>query len=186
MTKRPSKRSETRLRILAAAADLLQKQGVQATSPDDIIEASNTGKGQFYHYFKNKEGLMHEIRQSHLEAIRTGSASVKYDVESREDLEHWFVAHLELQKRFRMTRGCPFGTIGNGLTGPDDLIRQNLSLIFEVVAAIARVPALHRRRLAYESLLRLPWFSAAAWNGIRKRIRVRFAAESQHICPISP
>lgn len=32
-----------------------------------------------------------------------------------------------------MTRGCPFGTIGNEVTENDELIRQDLSLIFEIV-----------------------------------------------------
>lgn len=98
-----------------------------------VIEVSSTGKGQFYHYFKNKEGLVHQVLQTHLEAIRTGSAPVKYEIQSWQDLEQWFVAHVELQKRFRMTRGCPFGTIGNEVTENDELIRQDLSLIFEVV-----------------------------------------------------
>ena len=31
------------------------------------------------------------------------------------------------------TRGCPFGTIGNEVTENDELIRQDLNLIFEVV-----------------------------------------------------
>ena len=133
MPKATGNRSETRLRIIAAAADLFHKQGVHATSPDDIIDASGTGKGQFYHYFKSKEGLVHEVLQTHLEAIRSGSAPLKYDIESWEDLERWFSAHLELQERFRMTRGCPFGTIGNEVTENDELIRQDLCLIFEVV-----------------------------------------------------
>jgi hypothetical protein len=32
-----------------------------------------------------------------------------------------------------MTRGCPFGTVGNGVTDKDELIRQDLSHIFEIV-----------------------------------------------------
>jgi hypothetical protein len=32
-----------------------------------------------------------------------------------------------------MTRSCPFGTIGNEVTENDELIRQDLCLIFEVV-----------------------------------------------------
>jgi len=125
--------AETRERIIQAAADLFHKQGVHATSPDEVIEKSNTGKGQFYHYFKNKEGLVHEVLQTHLEAIRTGTAPLKYDIESWDDLERWFMAQVALQKRFRMKRGCPFGTIGNEVTENDELIRQDLSLIFEVV-----------------------------------------------------
>ena len=133
MTKRSNQGTETRLRIIAAAADLFHKQGIHATSPDDVIEASSTGKGQFYHYFKSKEGLVHEVLQTHLEAIRTGSAPIKYDIKSWTDLERWFRAHLELQKSFRMTRGCPLGTVGNEVTENDELIRQDLCLIFEVV-----------------------------------------------------
>src|SRR5258708_21864869 len=133
MPVRSLKGADTRLRIIQAAADLCHKQGVHATSPDEVIEASDTGKGQFYHYFKNKEGLVHEVLQAHLDAIRTGTAPLQYEIESWEDLERWFAAHVELQKHFRMTRGCPFGTIGNEVTANDELIRQDLTLIFEVV-----------------------------------------------------
>jgi len=125
--------AQTRLRIIEAAADLFHQQGIRATSPDDVIDASGTGKGQFYHYFKNKEGLIHEVLQTHLESIRTGNAPVKYDVNSWQELEQWFLAQLELQKSFNMTRGCPLGTVGNEVTENDPLIRQDLSLIFEVV-----------------------------------------------------
>jgi AcrR family transcriptional regulator len=118
--------------MIRAAADLFHKQGVRATSPEQVIAASATGKGQFYHYFKNKEGLVHEVLQTHLEAIKTGAAPVNYEISSWEDLEQWFIAHIKLQKSFRMTRGCPFGTVGNELTENDELIRQDLSLIFEV------------------------------------------------------
>ena len=89
MATRSAQGAATRMRIIQAAADLFHKQGVHATSPDDIIEASNTGKSQFYHYFKNKEGLVHEVLQTHLEAIRTGKAPVNYEIESWEDLERW-------------------------------------------------------------------------------------------------
>ena len=135
MPVRTARGAETRNQIIAAAADLFHKQGVRATSPEQIIEASGTGKGQFYHYFKNKEGLVHEVLQTYLEAIRNGGGPLNYDIASWDDLEQWFLTQLELQKRFRMTRGCPFGTIGNEVTENDELIRQDLSLIFEVARA---------------------------------------------------
>ena len=130
---RSTKGAETRLRIIRTAADLFHKQGVGATSPDEIIEASGTGKGQFYHYFKSKEGVIHEVLQVYLEEIKTGAARISYEIASWDDLERWFLAHVEMQKGFRMTRGCPFGTVGNEVTEKDELIRQDLSLIFEVV-----------------------------------------------------
>ena len=133
MKARFARGAETRLRIIRTAADLFHKQGVRGTSPDEIIEVSRTGKGQFYHYFKSKEGLVHEVLQAYLEAIMTGSAPLDYEIESWKDLERWFRAQIELQKGFQMTRGCPFGTVGNEVTENDELTRQDLSLIFEVV-----------------------------------------------------
>jgi TetR/AcrR family transcriptional regulator, transcriptional repressor for nem operon len=133
MSATSAKGAETRLRIIRVAADLFHKQGVRATSPDEIIEASSIGKGQFYHYFKSKEGLVHQVLQAHLDAIKTGTAPVNYEIASWQDLERWFVENLELQKRFGMTRGCPFGTVGNELTIDDELVRQDLALIFALV-----------------------------------------------------
>jgi AcrR family transcriptional regulator len=133
MKPRSVKGAETRLRVLRVAADLFHKQGVGATSPEEVIEASATGKGQFYHYFKSKAGLVHEVLQTHLDAIKTGTAPFSYEIRSWQDLERWFHAHLDVQKSFGMTRGCPFGTVGNEVTENDELTRQDLSLIFEVV-----------------------------------------------------
>lgn len=133
MKARFAKGAETRLRIIRTAADLFHKQGARATSPDQVIEASQTGKGQFYHYFKSKEGLIHEVLQTYLEEIKDGAARVNYEINSWRDLEKWFLAHVELQKHYEMTRGCPFGTLGNEATENEELIRQDVSLIFEVV-----------------------------------------------------
>jgi AcrR family transcriptional regulator len=47
--------AETRMRMIRAATDLFYKQGARATSPDEIIEASRTGKGQFYQYSEAKK-----------------------------------------------------------------------------------------------------------------------------------
>jgi TetR/AcrR family transcriptional repressor of nem operon len=133
MKKRFVRGAETRMRIIRIAADLFHQQGARSTSPDEVIEASRTGKGQFYHYFKSKEGLIHEVLQTYLNEIKTGESRVNYEIKSWRDLQKWFLAHLELQKSFDMTRGCPFGTLGNEATQNDELIRQDVSLIFEVV-----------------------------------------------------
>jgi TetR/AcrR family transcriptional repressor of nem operon len=125
--------AQTRLRIIRAAADLFHQRGAHATSPDQIIEASQTGKGQFYYYFGNKEGLVHQVLQTYLDAIKAGTAPIDYEISSWRDLEQWFLAHLALQKRYDMTRGCPFGTLANEVTESDELIRQDVNLIFEVV-----------------------------------------------------
>ena len=161
--------AETRLRIIRTAADLFHKQGARATSPDEIIEASRTGKGQFYHYFKSKKGLIHEVLQAYLEEIKTQTSRVNYEINSWKDLEKWFAAQVELQKDYEMTRGCPFGTLGNEVTENDELIRQDLSLIFEVIKS--KLAAFFLREKAKGKLAkhadaeRMADFSIAAMQG---------------------
>ncbi len=48
--------------ILDAAARLIARQGYKQTSIDDVIAASGLcGKSHFYHHFKSKEQLGHEV-----------------------------------------------------------------------------------------------------------------------------
>ena len=161
--------AETRLRILRTAVDLFHKQGARATSPDEIIEASRTGKGQFYHCFKSKERLIHEVLQVYLEEIKTRTARVNYEINSWRDLEKWFARQVELQNDYEMTRGCPFGTLGNEVTENDELIRQDLSLIFEVIKS--KLAAFFLREKAKGKLAkqadaeRMADFSIAAMQG---------------------
>ena len=133
MKARFARGAETRLRMIRTAADLFHKQGARATSPDEIIEASRTGKGQFYHYFKSKEGLIHEVLQTYLDEIKAGVSRVNYEINSWKDLQKWFASQVELQKDYEMTHGCPFETLWNEVTDNDELVRQDLSLICEIV-----------------------------------------------------
>ena len=53
------KRSQnnTKGKIVSAAWKLFYEQGYDRTTVDDIVEASGTSKGSFYHYFESKESL---------------------------------------------------------------------------------------------------------------------------------
>lgn len=50
--------SKTKSRIVSAAWQLFYKYGYENTTIDDIVEASHTSKGSFYHYFESKEALL--------------------------------------------------------------------------------------------------------------------------------
>ena len=47
----------TKNKIVAVALDLFHENGINATSVDDILEASGTGKSQLYYYFKSKASI---------------------------------------------------------------------------------------------------------------------------------
>lgn len=133
MRKLSKKGRATRDRILRTAADLFHRQGVHLTSPNEVIRESRTGKSQFYHYFRSKQDLVHQVLQGYIAAIRQGEGPINYKIESWDHLRDWFHSQALLQDQFGMTRGCPFGTIASDLTENDDLIRQDLSLLFELV-----------------------------------------------------
>ena len=55
------KTGNTKNSIVSAAWELFYRQGYENTTIDDIVEASNTSKGSFYHYFSGKEGLLNTL-----------------------------------------------------------------------------------------------------------------------------
>ena len=57
----PRKRQPTKTRIVKAAWNLFYKNGYDHTTIEDIIAASKTSKGTFYHYFKGKEVLLNSL-----------------------------------------------------------------------------------------------------------------------------
>ena len=57
----PRKRRSTKNRIIKSAWNLFYKNGYDNTTVEDIIAASKTSKGTFYHYFKGKEALLNSL-----------------------------------------------------------------------------------------------------------------------------
>ena len=57
----PRKRQSTKSRIVKAAWNLFYKNGYDQTTVEEIIAASKTSKGTFYHYFKGKESLLNSL-----------------------------------------------------------------------------------------------------------------------------
>jgi AcrR family transcriptional regulator len=123
-------KSTTRERMVLTALQLFHERGIHATSVDQVLEASQTGKSQFYHYFKNKDGLIHAVLTHFYERIKTGKVPFSR-IDTWSDLKKWFESFIQYQKRIDFTRSCPVGTIGADLSSDDELLRQDIRLIFE-------------------------------------------------------
>ena len=84
-------RNQTKSRIVTAAWQLFYRYGYDHTTVDDIVAASNTSKGSFYHYFESKDALM-------------GSLSYLFD-EKYEELMETLGPELDpLEKLIQMNR----------------------------------------------------------------------------------
>ena len=52
---------DTKGRIIQAAWDLFYRQGYDDTTVEEIIAASGTSRGSFYHYFEGKDALLSSL-----------------------------------------------------------------------------------------------------------------------------
>ncbi len=130
MKKQTAPKGDTRLKMVQTAFDLFYKQGVNATSVDEILEKSETGKSQFYYYFKSKEGIVQAVLAYFYDLLKNNKLPGKHTFDSWEDLENWFRFFITVQKGINCERSCPIATIGNDLTNDQDLLRQDIRLIY--------------------------------------------------------
>ena len=62
----------TRDRLLEAAMDVFARQGYHGTTVDDIVGASQSSKGAFYHYFPSKQGIFLELLSRLADMVEAG------------------------------------------------------------------------------------------------------------------
>ena len=67
----------SRQRIVDVACDLFYRQGVAATGLAEIIARSDTGKGQLYHYFDNKDALVLAVIDTQFEGAVAAETAIE-------------------------------------------------------------------------------------------------------------
>jgi len=123
----------TRQAILDAARDLFHQQGIHATSVDDILEASHTGKSQFYHYFQSKEGLVQCLIDDFMDRLEAGETVFKPAISSWHELEIWFENHVILARDYDCSRGCIIGTLAHDMSTASEELRQTIERCFGLI-----------------------------------------------------
>ena len=63
------KGEQTRERIVTAAANLVFEHGVANTSIEDVKEAAGVSSSQLYHYFADKQALVHAVIAHQSDAV---------------------------------------------------------------------------------------------------------------------
>ena len=115
-----------RTRMINAAIDLFHRFGVNATSVDQLLEKSGTGKGQFTHYFKNKDGLVKASIGYLSDLIQSGNVPTVYQVLTWSEMDRWFQSFIDFQKSVDCERSCPIGTIGNDISNEQQELREEI------------------------------------------------------------
>ncbi len=112
---------ETKARIVAAAAELMHLRGVGATSIDDVLSASGTGKSQVYHYFSGKDDLVEAVLRHQLARVLGDMG--RFDIGTWDGIRSWFDAMLAEQQERGFQGGCPLGSLVAEVVDADDGLR---------------------------------------------------------------
>ena len=117
---------QTRGRIVAAAAELIYRKGVAATTLDDVRVASDTSKSQLYHHFAGKDALIRAVIGLRATEVLDREEQRLRRLDSFRGLARWrdaLVANSALQDG---AYGCALGSLANELSDADDEARRLL------------------------------------------------------------
>lgn len=118
--------------MLRAAADLIHVRGVHGTSVDDVLEASGTGKSQFYRYFGSKDDLVREVVHYQMEEWLKRVGAILARLDSFRGFEEWFERMVAFQSRRGFVGGCPIGSVAAETADSNEPLRLDLTEIFQV------------------------------------------------------
>lgn len=128
--------TDTRLRLLEAAIDLLWASSFGSVSVDQICEKAGVKKGSFYHFFASKTDLAlaayeHGWEQHRAELDRVFSAQSP----PLQRLADWCAAMVAEQRgRAALTGhvpGCPISSVGAEMSTQDERLRMKAADLLE-------------------------------------------------------
>ena len=79
----------TRARIVEAAAELMFRHGVAGTSTEDVLAAAQVSNSQLYHYFPDKNALVHAVIEHQADEIIDGQRPLLDELDSLAAFQQW-------------------------------------------------------------------------------------------------
>jgi len=125
---RPGKRE----RLIAAASQLLHRQGAEKTTLADIAQAADVPVGNVYYYFKTKDDIIAAVVKTHVEQSKVTLASIGSRHRSPKSRLKALVAELADQGEVIAHYGCPHGSLCSELDkrpGSPDFALADLMLV---------------------------------------------------------
>jgi AcrR family transcriptional regulator len=120
----------SRERIVERAADLFAERGIAATSVDEVLAAAKAGKGQFYHYFRNRDELAAAAVGYRCAQVVDGLTEALGDVSSMAGLEQALAGFITGFEQTGLP-GCPIGTLATEVAGRNEAARMRAAAGFD-------------------------------------------------------
>lgn len=125
-----SKGRAMRDRVVESAADLIFASGARDTTLDHVRTAVGASKSQLYHYFADKDELLHAVINFQGEKIMLAQQPELAAIDSVSSLRRWRDKLVHLGDADGTIGGCPIGSLANELSGNSDSHRRALEVHF--------------------------------------------------------
>ncbi len=119
----------SRAAIVDAAATIMYRRGVSATSIDDVLAAAGCGKSQLYYYFEDKSDLVRAVIDRQLELILDAQPAIN-EANSWAGLQRWADQILDMHRAPGGPFACPLGSVAAELKN-DDAYVPSLDAAFQ-------------------------------------------------------
>jgi TetR/AcrR family transcriptional repressor of nem operon len=118
-----AKGQATRARILASAAELVQRNGVAGTQIDDIRRAAGVSGSQMTHYFHDKRTLIEDVISWQADTTLEAQGSL----DSFDAWHRWADQIVARQTARKFRGGCDFGSLAGQLAESSPAARAQLA-----------------------------------------------------------
>jgi len=117
----------TRERILQAAAELLAEKGAAGMSLDDVRARTGANRSQLYHYFDDRDDLVHAIIDVTADAVLGRQGELLDHLDSWAGIDRWFDFMVQHQIEQQACGGCPIGSLAGQLAESDPAARAAIA-----------------------------------------------------------
>ncbi|MHA6624642.1 TetR/AcrR family transcriptional regulator [Pseudonocardia sichuanensis] len=113
-------------RVLDAACDLFARQGIRATTLDQVGSRSGTGRGQLYLYFAGKSDLVAAVVAQQVRRVLDAQQPLLAAMSTAADVREWCAAAEQWHAGDDRAR-CPIGSLVHELGEHDEAARTALA-----------------------------------------------------------
>ena len=117
----------TRARILQAAAELIAQKGTAGMSLDDVRARTGASRSQLYHYFEDRDDLVHAVIDVTIDAVLDAQGELLDHLDSWAGIDRWFDALVQHQTARQACGGCPIGSLAGQLAESDPNARAAIA-----------------------------------------------------------
>src|SRR2546423_12568920 len=108
-----------RERILQAAAELIAEKGTAGMSLDDVRVRTGASRSQLYHYFEDRDDLVHAVIDVTIDAVLDTQGELLDHLDSWAGIDRWFDSLVQHQIGRQACGGCPPGPLPRPPAGGD-------------------------------------------------------------------